>query len=68
MKRFMVEVDVALKRPPRVDETRWVSVVAEHATEASLTAAQISSCTSVMPVGTRVISFEELVDIRQLSR
>jgi hypothetical protein len=47
---FYVNVAVALKRPPRVDEWRRYAVVAENDTEARLVALQMASCTSVMPV------------------
>lgn len=52
---FTVEVGVALNRPPTTDEIRKVRVIADNATEASIIAAQIASCTSVMPVSTKVL-------------
>lgn len=47
---YSVDVAVALRRPPGVDEYRRVVVSAADPTEASLVAAQMAACTSVMPV------------------
>lgn len=52
---FEVVVGVALARPPRVDEYRKVLVDAGDAVEATLIAAQIVACTSVMPVSTELV-------------
>lgn len=59
MSVFGIEVDVALVRPPKVDEIRYCVVEAENAMEAALIAGQIAACTSVMPLGFRIVEWEE---------
>lgn len=48
--KYEVEVGVALRRPPRVDEYRKYIVSASGRTQALSVALQMASCTSVMPV------------------
>jgi len=50
---FAIEVGVALRRPPTVDEWRRVDVEAASLVEAKLIACQVAACTSVMPVEAR---------------
>jgi hypothetical protein len=56
---FGIEVDVALVRPPTVDETRYYVVEAPDEWEAALIAGQMAACTSIMPLGYRIINWEE---------
>lgn len=56
---FGIEIDVALVRPPTVDEIRYYVVEAPDALEAALIAGQMASCTSVMPLGFRIVEWEE---------
>lgn len=57
MNVFTVEVDVALRRPPRPDATVRVRISALSATEAELVACQMASCDRrvVMAVGSRIV-------------
>lgn len=61
MKRWVVEVDLALVRPPKVDVTSRWCIMAETASEAELTA--ISCATQAwkaeMPLGSTIIDWEE---------
>lgn len=57
---YHVQVGVALGRPPTLDEYRLVTVEARDSVEASLLAAQIASCTSVMAVSATVIGDGEV--------
>jgi len=58
---WTVEVDLALVRPPTVQRTSRVILLARSASEAELTA--ISMATQIhraeMPVGSRIIDWEE---------
>jgi hypothetical protein len=45
-----INIGVALKRPPFVDEYRRYAIAADTRTEAELIALQMAACTSVMPV------------------
>jgi hypothetical protein len=47
---YTVALGVALRRPPRIDEFRKVTVTANGPADAQLIAAQISSCTCAMVV------------------
>jgi hypothetical protein len=58
---YRVQVGVALRRPPAVHEYRLVVVEAADRWEALLVAAQISACTSTMPVSTRLLDELESV-------
>lgn len=62
---LLVEVDVALRRPPRADKRVWVWVAVADGPHAGTTAeelaCQIAAATPgvVMPVGARVIDWVE---------
>lgn len=56
---FVIEVDVALVRPPTVNEIRYYRTEAPTAMEAALISAQVAACTCVMPLGYRIIDWEE---------
>lgn len=59
MSVFGIEVDVALVRPPTVDQIRYYVVEAPTAMEAALIAGQMAACTSIMPLGFRIVDWEE---------
>lgn len=58
---YRVMVGVALRYPPAEHEFRLVMVEADSPWEAKLIAAQISACTSTMPVSTRLLDEPETV-------
>lgn len=53
----MVEVGVALRRPPRTDEFRRYAIEASGGNEAELVACQIAQCTSVMATESVVVEW-----------
>lgn len=56
---FEIHVGVALRRPPRTDEVRKYLICADRPIEAEMLACEWASCTSVMPVSSRVVTCEE---------
>lgn len=58
----VVEVGVALARPPRHDKTVWVVVAADTETEARLIACQMAASTRgvVMPVSADIVDMLEI--------
>lgn len=54
MSVFYVEVGVALRRPPRIDEYRLYAVEAGSRYEAELVATQMASCTCTMPLSSEI--------------
>jgi hypothetical protein len=57
---YYVTIGVALERPPTVDEYRHYAIEAPDHVYASLRAAQMASCRSVMPVSATVTGDEEV--------
>jgi hypothetical protein len=57
---YYVTVAVALERPPTEQEYRRCVIEAPNVVYASLYAAQIAACTSVMPVSAEVTGDEEV--------
>ena len=57
--RFVVEVGVALCRPPRTDEYRRYVIEAETGEEADLIACQMAQCSSVMATESVVVEWQE---------
>lgn len=61
MPRFVIEVDLAIVRPPTVQVTSTWTIIADNAMQAELDA--ISCATQVwkaeMPVGSRIIDWDE---------
>lgn len=65
--KVLVEVDVALARPPRVDAQLWTWIAVEQVdrfnvdADARLIACEMAACDPrvVMPLGARVIDWEE---------
>lgn len=55
---YEIEVGVALRRPPRVDEYRKYLVAAESPLAAELVACQWAAATCVMPVSSRLVVAE----------
>lgn len=58
---WTVEVDLALVRPPTVQRTSRVTLLAESATDAELTAISIATLRhkAEMPVASRIIDWPE---------
>ena len=61
MMRWVVEVDLALVRPPKVDVTSRWCIMAPDAMTAELTAISCASqvWNAEMPLGSRIIDWEE---------
>lgn len=59
MAQFVVQVGVALSRPPRTQEFRKIIVGAENGYEAELIACQIAQCTSVMATESLVLDWDD---------
>ena len=58
---YGVQVDVALRRPPRVDARLYYRLTAQSGLEAELQAGQWAACRPgvVMPIGAVVLDWEE---------
>ena len=61
MSIFAVEVDLALSRPPKIDQTVMIVVDAEDGVAAELLACQMAQARNdvVMAVGSRVIDWSD---------
>jgi len=57
---YYATIGVAHHRPPKIDEYRRYAVEAPEGTQALLLAAQMASCTSVMPVWGELVGDEEV--------
>lgn len=65
-RRYQVEVDVSLGRPPRADATIYYQIAARSSVDAQLIACQMAACHPrvLMPIASRVGLGYETADTR----